>query len=60
MRASNLDPALLSQIKYRVDKVLAAGELPQHTETLREQITQANAAREAGCRERRPREITIE
>lgn len=60
MRASNLDPALLSQIKYRVEKVLAAGKLPQHTETIREQISQANTAKETGRRERRPRENTIE
>ena len=60
MRASNLDPALLSQIKYRVEKVLAAGKLPQHTETIREQISQANTAKETGRRERRPKENTIE
>lgn len=38
LRSVNLDPDMVAQIKYRIDKVLDAGETPQHEVTLQERL----------------------
>jgi hypothetical protein len=38
LRSMNLDPAMVAQIKYRIDKVLDVGEMPQHRTTTQERL----------------------
>ena len=38
LRSVNLDPDMVAQIKYRIDKVLDVGEMPQHRTTTQERL----------------------
>ena len=40
LRTAHFDPELVSQIKYRVGKVLDAGVIPQHEPTMQERLRQ--------------------
>ena len=40
LRSVNLDPEMVAQIKYRIGKVLDAGETPQHRTTTQERLKQ--------------------
>lgn len=40
LRSVNLDPDMVAQIKYRIGKVLDAGETPQHRTTTQERLKQ--------------------
>lgn len=40
LRSVNLDPDMVAQIKYRIGKVLDAGERPQHRTTTQERLKQ--------------------
>lgn len=44
LRSVNLDPDMLAQIKYRVEKVLDSGETTQHTITTQERLKRPTSA----------------
>ena len=57
LRSVNLDPDMLAQIKYRVEKVLDAGEIPQHRTTTQERLKQPVQAEQPQLKKKHELEI---